>query len=297
MTNESHGPTLTLQAHAKINLSLDVLHKRRDGYHHLCMIMQEISLHDEVHLRLTPEPGIRLTTNAGFLPVDQGNIAWKAAERLARGAGVSLESQGVAIHIDKQIPVAAGLAGGSADAAAVLKGLNALWRLGLSLEELQLISLPLGADIPYCLMGGTALAEGIGERLTPLTLAKPFWVVLVKPPVSVSTREVYEALKLDEIEERPDTLALIEALAQADSLTMAGAMANVLETVTIPQVPEIGELKRRLLALNATASLMSGSGPTVFGLFKDQEKARSAGEKLKRLYREVHVVHTLRRSQ
>ena len=284
---------LIVPAYAKINLSLDVLRKRSDGYHDLHMVMQQISLCDHVHLQLTQTPGITLTTNAPYLPTGPGNIAWKAAESLGTLAGMNLSETGLKISITKQIPVAAGLAGGSADAAAVLKGLNQLWRLNLSLVELQRIGLQLGADVPYCLMGGSALAEGIGDKLTPLKLDKPLWVVLVKPGQSVSTRDVYQGLRLDLVAKRPDNMGLISAMAQGDLKKMSLAMDNVLENVTIAMVPEIKEIKKKLIEYNAAVSLMSGSGPTVFGLFKDQAKAQGAGSKLGRLYRDVHVAHTI----
>lgn len=284
---------LLVPAYAKINLSLDVLRKRRDGYHDLHMVMQQISLCDQVQIQLSESPGISLTTDAPYLPTGPGNIAWRAAEIIGTLSGMNLSETGVKIAITKRIPVAAGLAGGSADAAAVLKGLNQLWRLNLSVEELQKIGLQLGADVPYCLMGGTALAEGIGDKLTPLKMEKPLWVVLVKPTQSVSTREVYQGLTLDLGMKRPDNIALIHAMEQGDLKGMAQAMDNVLETVSIPMVPEIKEIKMKLTEYNALVSLMSGSGPTVFGLFKEQAKAKSAGNKLSRLYREVHVAHTI----
>ena len=291
----NQSDTLVLQAPAKINLSLDILRRRKDGYHDLCMVMQQISLCDLVHIRILPEPGIRLSTNADFLPVNHQNIAWKAAELLGTKSGINLSDSGVELIIDKRIPVSAGLAGGSADAAAVLKGLNQLWRLGMSLGELQKFGLELGADVPYCLQGGTALAEGIGEQLTPLKMAKDLWVVLVKPPVSISTKEVYNRFKPEEVKKRPDTISLINAMSRFDLTAMADAMANVLESVTIETVPEINEIKRKMLEYNAFASFMTGSGPTVFGLFKTAEKARAAGTKMSRLYREVHITQTVRR--
>lgn len=284
---------LVVPAYAKINLSLDVLRKRSDGYHDLQMVMQQISLCDQVHIQLSETPGISLTTDAHYLPTGSGNIAWRAAQMLGTLSGMNLSEAGVKIAITKRIPVAAGLAGGSADAAAVLKGLNQLWRLNLSVEELQKIGLQLGADVPYCLMGGSALAEGIGEKLTPLKLEKPLWVVLVKPTHSVSTREVYQGLQLDQVMKRPDNLGLINAMEQGDLKGMGQAMDNVLETVTISMVPEIKEIKKKLIEYNAIISMMSGSGPTAFGIFRDQAKAQGAGNKLTRLYREVHVAHTI----
>lgn len=284
---------MMVPAYAKINLSLDVLRKRSDGYHDLNMVMQQISLCDEVYLETSSEPGISLTTNIAYLPRDRGNIAVRAAALLGKLSGVHFNETGLKIHIQKNIAVAAGLAGGSANAAAVLKGLNQLWRLGLGCGELEKIGLQLGADVPYCLMGGSALAEGIGEKLTPLKLEKPLWVVLVKPSQSVSAEEVYQGLHLESVQKRPDNLALISAMAKGDLKGMAAAMANVLETVTIPMVPEIEDIKKKLVEYNAAVSLMSGSGPTVFGLFRDKDKAKGAGNKLARLYREVHVVHTV----
>lgn len=285
--------SLLIPAHAKINLSLDVLGKRSDGYHELRMVMQQLSLADQVRITLTPESGIRLRTDAPYLPTDHRNIAWQAANLLGSRAGINLQEVGVEIAITKRIPVAAGLGGGSADAAAVLLGLNQLWRLGLSVEELQLLGVQLGADVPYCLMGGTALAEGIGERLSPQILANKLWVVLVKPPVSVSTRDVYGELDLNTLKSRPDILALLAAMAAGDTHRMDRAMANVLESVTTRKVPDIIEIKRKMLEYNAFTSLMSGSGPTVFGLFRDREKAQAAGDKLQRKSYDVYVAHTI----
>ncbi len=285
--------SLMVPAYAKINLSLDVLGKRSDGYHELHMVMQQISLYDDVHIQVIHEPGIHVTTDAAYLPTGEGNIAWQAAKVLGEFSGIALNTSGVAIDIKKRIPVAAGLAGGSADAAAVLKGLNQLWRLGYSMAELQVMGKRLGADVPYCLMGGSALAEGIGEKLTPLVLYKPLWVVLVKPAQSVSTREVYQRLDVKHITRRPDNHALMVAMKKGDLKTMASSMANVLEEVTGSLVPDIGDIKQKILEYNGVVSLMSGSGPTVFGLFKEKEKAESAGNKLSRRYRDVYVVHTL----
>ena len=291
---QSTSSGISINAPAKINLSLDVLNRRTDGYHTLCMVMLQLALCDQVTVYLSEEAGIRVTTDAAYLPVGEGNSAWQAAMHLSRLCGIDMKHAGVEIHIRKRIPVAAGLAGGSTDAAAVLKALNQLWRLGMSSEELQQVGLAIGADVPYCVMGGTALAEGIGERLTPLKTARPIWVVLVKPSVSVSTGQVYQKLELDQIRhQRPDTLALIAALAEGDIRRIGEVTANVLESVTVSMVPEVAVIKKKLLGFNAAVSLMSGSGPTVFGLFRDKEKAESAGAKLSLLYRDVFVTYTI----
>lgn len=262
-----------LRAYAKINLGLDVLRKREDGYHEVRMIMQNVKLFDKILLQKTGESGISMETNAGYLPVNSDNLMVRAAEMLFKEFELP---GGLHMTLKKYIPVAAGLAGGSSDAAAVLYGVNRLYDLGLSLTELQERGVRIGADVPFCLMRGTALSEGIGEKLTRLPACPPCFVVLAKPPVSISTKVVYQALRADEIEDHPDIDGMIEALRERNLGGITDRMGNVLESVTIPMCPQIGKLKEMMLENGAMGSLMSGSGPTVFGIFNDIEKAKNA---------------------
>lgn len=268
---------MQLRAMAKINLGLDVVRKREDGYHEVRMIMQTIRMFDRVTVYRIPEPEIRISSNLHFLPVNENNIAYKAARMM-------LESQpvrgGVSISLQKRIPVAAGMAGGSADAAAVLYAMNRIFYMGYTLEELMDFGLRLGADVPYCLMRGTALAEGIGEGLTRLPACPPCYVVIAKPAISVSTRFVYENLRLNETTRHPDIYGLADAICRQDLYGMLPYMGNVLESVTIPAYPIIGEIKERFMENGALISLMSGSGPTVFALFDNYEMALRAKEAL-----------------
>ena len=268
---------MQLRAMAKINLGLDVVRKREDGYHEVRMIMQTIRMFDRVTVYRIPEPEIRISSNLHFLPVNENNIAYKAARMM-------LESQpvrgGVSISLQKRIPVAAGMAGGSADAAAVLYAMNRIFYMGYTLEELMDFGLRLGADVPYCLMRGTALAEGIGEELTRLPACPPCYVGIAKPAISVSTRFVYENLRLDETTRHPDIYGLADAICRQDLYGMLPYMGNVLESVTIPAYPIIGEIKERFMENGALISLMSGSGPTVFALFDNYEMALRAKEAL-----------------
>lgn len=263
-------------AQAKINLSLDVLGKRPDGYHEVRMIMQTLALHDIVTLEQRPS-GIEVCTNSPWIPPNEGNIAYKAAQLLMETQGIRT---GLRISIDKRIPVAAGLAGGSSNAAAVLKGLNEMLALGLSSDILMAIGKQIGADVPYCLQGGTVLAEGIGEVLTPLSSPGSVPVVLVKPRLGVSTAWVYQNLKLDAVKQRPDIDRLMGYLVQRDITALAQDMHNVLEEVTGPRYPVIGTIEKLLLEYGALGSMMSGSGPTVFGIFSENSTAQDAYDKL-----------------
>ena len=269
---------LKLNAYAKINLGLDVLRRREDGYHEVRMIMQNIGLCDRVTLKKTGDKGIVIRTNAGELPVNKDNLMYKAADMLFTEFDLP---GGILLELEKNIPIAAGLAGGSTDAAAVLHGVNRLYELGLPLEELQKRGVRIGADVPYCLMQGTALAEGIGEKLTRLPACPQCAVVIAKPPVDVSTRTVYTGLRAAKLKEHPDIDGMIEALDKADLKGIADRLANVLETVTIPMHPVIADIKNVLEENGAMKALMSGSGPTVFALFDDEEKAECAAEVLK----------------
>lgn len=264
---------LNLKALAKINLGLDVLRRREDGYHEVRMIMQTIHLYDKIQIRKLPKPGIEVTTNLYYLPVNENNLAYKAAKLLMDEFQIT---EGVHIGLKKHIPVAAGMAGGSSDAAAVLFGVNRMFRLGLSRQQLMERGVKIGADVPYCILRGTALAEGIGEKLTSLSPAPKCPVLIAKPPISVSTRMVYENLKLDESTVHPDIDAVISAIEAGDARTMAEHMGNVLESVTCVRYPVIGQLKDTMMRYGAMNAMMSGSGPTVFGLFPDRKTARTA---------------------
>ena len=264
--------SIVLQAPAKVNYRLDVIARRPDGYHELRMIMQQVNLCDQVTIRLCDIPGIKVSCGRKGVPDGEGNIAWKAAKALL---DLSDYSRGVTIDIQKNIPVAAGLGGGSSDCAAVLLGLNELLGLGFSRERLMEIGVTLGADVPFFVFRQTALAEGIGERLTPLLNVPPAWVVLVNPNLPVSTAWVYKNLQLTQrkrLATIPDSFVDVAAL--------CSVLSNDLESVTVPAFPVISAIKDELIACGALCSLMSGSGPTVFGLFSDEPTARKAGDLL-----------------
>ena len=287
---------IELKSLAKINLGLDVLGRRENGYHDVRMVMQSIYLHDEVKIEKKRREGIEIVSNLRFLPIGEGNIAYKAAHMLIEE--FSLEG-GVRITLNKHIPVAAGLAGGSSNAAAVLFGMNRLFRLGLSKEELMERGVTLGADVPYCVMRGTVLAEGIGEILTPLPACPKCHVLIAKPPISVSTKLVYEKLDSHEIEDHPDIDGIIDGLKAHDIEKVASSMGNVLEKVTIEEYPVIEQIKNVMKEQGALNAMMSGSGPTVFGIYDSKEKARKAAAKIreKQLAKQVYVtgIHNARR--
>ena len=268
---------LKMKAMAKINLGLDVLRKREDGYHDLRMVMQTICLYDQIALTVKERPGITVNTNLSYLPTNEDNLVYRAARLLMDECDVK---EGLEIGLKKYIPVAAGLAGGSSDAAAVLVGVNRLFGLGFSEQELMKRAVKIGADVPYCIMRGTALAEGIGERLTKLPHAPGMHVLIAKPPIHVSTGFVYGNLKADQLTQHPDIDGQVRAIRDGDFYRMAELMGNVLETVTIPAHPIIQEIKDCMMAHGAVNAMMSGSGPTVFGLFDEEKKAREAYETL-----------------
>lgn len=271
---------IRLKARAKINLTLDVTGKRPDGYHELRTIMQTVGLYDGIYMKRIRKQMIKVKTNLFWLPTDERNLVWRAAKLMRERFGIE---DGVFIEIDKRIPVAAGLAGGSADCAAALVGMNRLFGLGLSQCELEKLAGTLGSDIPYCVRRGTALAEGVGEILKPVKRPCPqCWVVLAKLPVSVSTASVYQRLRWQEVAVHPDTEGMLQAMEREDVTKMGRLLCNVLETVTIPLYPKIGEMKKRLLALGAEGALMSGSGPTVFALFTERKRAEQAAGQLRR---------------
>ena len=282
-----------MRAYAKINLGLDVLRRREDGYHDLRMIMQTVQLYDRIYIRSTKAEGIRIKTNLAYLPSNENNLAYRAAKLLMSEFPIN---GGVFIQLDKRIPVAAGLAGGSADAAAVLEGMNRLCDLNLSTKQLMELGVRLGADVPYCILKGMALAEGIGEQLTPLPGLESY-VVLAKPPVHVSTKFVYQNLHLEQVTEHPDIDAQIEAIRAGDLEKTAALMGNVLESVTVPAYPVIEKLIGAMKNGGALGGRMSGSGPTVFGLFDDRQKAEAVFRKLKtgKDARAVYLVKMLNR--
>lgn len=263
---------ITVEGNAKINLTLDILGKRPDGYHEVAMVMQSIGLHDTLTLSKISS-GIELTLDVPGLEADERNLAWRAARLLLDGEGVK---GGVRIALTKRIPIAAGLAGGSADAAAVLRGVNALYELGLTQAELCAYGAKLGSDIPFTIVGGTMLATGRGEVLEALDPVPPFWVVLAKPKISVSTAWAYKRYDEQGAEQHPDNAAIIQAIAKCDRAGIASLLCNVLERVTIKQYPVIAAYKEWMMEKGALASMMSGSGPTVFGLFSAEEEARRA---------------------
>ena len=287
---------LELKAYGKINLGLDVVRRREDGYHEVRMIMQTVRVYDAIELNRTEEEGIRLSTNLYYLPDNENNLGYRAAKLLMDEFGIR---DGVEIKMKKFIPVAAGMAGGSSDAAAVLFGVNKMFGLGLSMTELEERGVKLGADVPYCLMRGTVLAEGIGEKLTPLLACPKCFVLLAKPPISVSTKMVYEKLDALEITEHPDIDGILNGLARKNIHKVAECMGNVLEQVTIPVYPVIEQIKNVMKEGGAMNAMMSGSGPTVFGLFEDRQSARRAAQKIKeqKLAKQVYVtsIHQARR--
>ena len=266
--------TLQGKAYGKINIGLDVLRKRSDGYHEVKMIMQTVSLYDRITITPNTENSdIVLETNLSFLPTNDNNIVYKAAKLLKEEFNIK---EGLVIKLEKHIPVAAGMAGGSTDAATTLELLNTMFSLGLSKEDLMKRAVTLGADVPYCILKGTALSEGIGEILTPLTPLMPCYILIVKPPIYVSTKFVYENLKLDNWDSHPDIDGIRHAIDAGDIHTMAHKMANVLETVTEDNYPVISSIKQSMLENGAISSLMSGSGPTVFGIYDNEETVNLA---------------------
>lgn len=279
---------ISLKALAKINLGLDVVRRREDGYHEVRMIMQTIHLYDRLDIKRTQEPGIQIQTNLSFLPVNENNLIYKAAKLLMDEFSIT---DGVSVKLDKRIPVAAGMAGGSTDAAAMLIGVNRLFSLGLTKRQLMERGVQIGADVPYCIMRGTALAEGIGEALSPLPPMVKCPVLIAKPSISVSTKFVYQNLKLDDTTIHPDIDLLIDDIKAKNLHDIAAHMGNVLETVTIPNYPVIDEIKKHMLSNGAVGAMMSGSGPTVFGLFDDEDTAKKAYKAMRssHLARQVYL--------
>ena len=260
--------SIRLKARAKINLGLDVLRKREDGYHDVRMVMQTIGIYDRLIITRIPEEDIRIKSNLFFLPVNENNLIYKAAKLLKDRLDFA---GGVEIDLNKFIPVSAGLAGGSTDAASTLFGINRLFDLGLSTKDLMELGVSIGADVPYCVMRGTALAEGIGEKLTALPPLPRCWILIAKPPVNVSTKLVYESLDMNGVDRHPDIDGLIDAIKRQDINGVCSLMGNVLENVTVPLYPVIESIKNDMMDNGAINAMMSGSGPTVFGIFPDEE--------------------------
>jgi len=269
---------VSLKAMAKINLGLDVVRRLENGYHEVKMIMQNINLYDDIIVSESDKKGISIDTNLDFLPVNEDNLIYKAAKLLMDEFGID---EGVHVSLTKRIPVAAGMAGGSTDAAATMIGVNELFGLGLSKQELMERGVRIGADVPYCIMQGTALAEGIGEKLTRLDAVVQCYVLIAKPSVSVSTKYVYQNLKLDETTKHPDIDGIIDAIKAKDIYGIADKLGNVLESVTVSKYPEISEIKEKMIEMGAINSLMSGSGPTVFGLFDKKDTAEECYKYIK----------------
>lgn len=279
---------ISVKALAKINLGLDVVRKRADGYHEVRMVMQTIHLFDRLEITRNSSGRITISTNLPFLPTNENNLVYKAADLLKEEFQIG---DGIHVKLHKHIPVAAGMAGGSTDAAAVLYGMNRIFGLGLTREQLMKRGVKLGADVPYCVMRGTALAEGIGEELTALPPMVKCPVLIAKPQIGVSTKFVYENLKLNERTVHPDIDRLIEDMKAKDLRAIASDMGNVLETVTIPNYPVIAEIKEHMMEHGALNAMMSGSGPTVFGLFEDENTAADAYEAMRgsNLARQVYL--------
>ncbi len=265
---------LSLKAYAKVNLALDVLRRRENGYHDVKMIMQNLDIYDELEFEVldrdTPDIRIDLTVNKEGIPTDDRNLVYKAIALLFDAYNIKSH---IAVNLIKNIPAEAGMAGGSTDCAAALKAISILYGLGLSTQQLMSYGVKLGADVPYCILGRTAVSEGIGEILTPIKGLPRVHVIVAKPPVNVSTKEIYTNLKVDELDRHPDVDGMVEALESQNLIAVAERMENVLETVTVKMHPVIEELKALMKKQGALNAIMSGSGPTVFGLFEDKDKA------------------------
>lgn len=278
------------KAPAKINLSLDVLYKREDGFHELEMVMTTVDLADRIALKSLPEDQIVIRTTNGVLPLDRRNHAFQAAKLIKETFAIET---GVEITIEKKIPIAAGLAGGSSDAAATLRGLNRLWDLNLTLEEVAELGSKVGSDVPYCVHGGTAFVSGRGEKVEPIGEMPQCWVVLVKPRVGVSTGSVFSVLSFDTVT-HPDTAGMVAAIKAKDYARMTQKVGNLLEEVTIARHPDIERVKEKMLKFGADAALMSGSGPTIFALCDKYSRAQRVYNGLKGFCDEVYLVRTLK---
>ncbi|WP_122640873.1 4-(cytidine 5'-diphospho)-2-C-methyl-D-erythritol kinase [Romboutsia sp. Marseille-P6047] len=282
--------SIELKSRAKINLSIDVLGKRQDGYHLVEMIMQTIDLYDIIKIKEVNNNDIIINSNSSDIPLDGDNIVYKAVDLLRRTFSIE---KGVEIFIEKNIPIAAGMAGGSSNAAAVLVGLNKMWNLNLSDKKLQELGFKLGADVPFCIVGNAALAKGVGEELTYIKgLPKDVSILVCKPELFVSTKEVYEGLDLSNIKIRPNNEYLIQCLKNNDIDSISRNMVNVLEAVTSKNHAQIKEIEEIMNENKALGSMMSGSGPTVFGLYKNKEDALKGKKELLKKYKQVYVVNS-----
>ncbi len=279
---------MKIKGYAKINLSLDVLGTLPNGYHEVCMIMQSVDLHDTLEISPADGDSIILTCDNDKLVCDESNLVIRAATLLMQHVG---RRDAVNIRLQKSIPMAAGLAGGSADAAATLVGLNEMFEYGLDIQQLKDIGDKLGADIPFCIQGGTCLSEGIGERLTPISAMPNAHIVLVKPPIDVSTKYVYDHLVLDETTLHPNVMHMRHSLDDGSLSGIASGLGNILETVTTYAYPEINDIKKALTDNGALGALMSGSGPTVFGIFDDKTQALTAAAHIRDMlhYSDIHI--------
>lgn len=278
------------KAPAKINLLLDVLRKREDGFHEVEMIMTMVDLSDRLEMEELQRDAIIISSQAGYIPLDEKNLAFQAARLIKERYDVK---KGVYIHLDKKIPVAAGLAGGSSDAAAALRGLNRLWKLGIPEDELCVLGAELGSDVPFCVTGGTALATGRGEKLHMIDNPPSCWVVLAKPPINVSTADVYGRFRVDQVKSHPSVSDMLGALSSGSFNDVCEGLGNVLEDVTLKLYPEVRMLKESMLRLGADGVLMSGSGPTVFGLVSKEAKLARIYNGLRGFCKEVYVVRML----
>ena len=280
--------SIELKSRAKINLSIDVLGKRVDGYHLVEMIMQTIDLYDIIKIEELETEEIIIKSNTSDIPLNENNIVYKAAELIRDNFNIK---RGIEIFIEKNIPIAAGMAGGSSNAAAILVGLNKLWNLNLSEKELKELGFKLGADVPFCIEGKAALAEGVGEELTYIKgLPDDISILVCKPELFVSTKEVYGGLDLKNIKNRPDNQYLIKCLENNEIELLSKNMVNVLETVTSKKHTEISDIEKIMNENKALGSMMSGSGPTVFGLYKNEEDALKGKKELLEKYKQVYVV-------
>lgn len=280
---------MLVKAYAKVNLSLDVVAKREDGYHLLKMIMQTIDLYDLINIKKA-QKGINISCNKHYVPTDEKNLVYKAADLFIKNYDIK---SGVDIYIKKNIPVSAGLAGGSTDAAATLKIMRNIYRPDVNDEKLMELGLNIGADVPYCILGGTALCEGIGEKITKLNDFKNHILVVVKPPFGVSTKEVYQNLNVYKIKRHPDTDLLLSAVEKDNLNILAENMKNVLENVTLNKHVILRHIKKEMLNMGAIGTLMSGSGPTVFAFFNDMLIAQMCYDRMKKTYRETFITRTI----
>jgi len=278
------------KAPAKINLTLDILGKRDDGYHEVEMVMTMVDLSDRLELETLDRDTIIISSPVGYIPLDEKNHAFQAAKLIKERYHVK---QGVYIHIDKHIPVSAGLGGGSSDAAATLRGLNRLWGLNIPMEELKKIGAEIGSDVPFCVTGGTAIATGRGERLEPIASPPPCWVILAKPAVSVSTAEIYRQFDVKTNREEPKSRLCKQAIENKDFQAMCASLGNMLEQVTMRMYPEVARIKACMEKLGADGVQMSGSGPTVFGLVRKESKVYRIYNGLRGFCKEVYVVRIL----